>query len=273
MIPSLFGKRKDDDSPDAVAQRGQDLAMAGADSQWGVGERTQASLSPTASGVAAAEARLVPHDLIVRLRSYVRLRALVIAYLRVQARREWLGRRLTNLQKAGAEPDADFWEGFQGEFSGMGLRPDFPSRLLAGEDRIDLFVELVAEFDKRYADVVAAAEAALNPNQSAQSAREALQHVSRMLKIGRAVAEKCQEEAYTLLDELYETVTEIFAGDERGAPAEERDKDSGRPVADLNPSGPARDAGELHGREKHVSGTGAGPDVTGHQLSRSKGAP
>jgi len=70
------------------------------------------------------------------------------------------------------------------------------------------------------------------------------------------VAEKCQEEAYTLLDELYETVTEIFAGEERGARADERVKEPGR----------------VSEQEKLVSGTGAGPEVRGHQLTRSKGA-
>ena len=256
MIPSIFGGKKDDVSADAVAERRQDLAIGGEESERGVGERTQASLSPTAAGAGLGEARLIPHELLTRLRSYLRLRALVIGYLRVQARREWLGRRLTNLQKAGAQPDIDFWEEFQDEFSGMGLRAEFPGRLLTGEDKVDLFVELVGDFDKRFSDVAAAAEAALNPSQSAQSATEALQHVSAMLRIGRSVAEKCQEEAYTLLDVLYETVTEIFAGEERGMATDEKGKEPGR-VSD---------------HEKLVSGTAAGPDVTGHQLMRSKGA-
>lgn len=268
MIPSIFGGgRKDVESPDAVAGRRQDLATAAPESQQGVGGRTQTSLSPTAPGGPTAEARLIPHDLIMRLRSYVRLRALVMAYLRVQVRREWLGRRLTNLQKAGAQPDIDFWEEFQSEFSGMGLRSDFPSRLLTGDDQLVELVELVDKFDERHANVAAAAEAALNPSQSAQSAEEARQHVSAMLRFGREIAEKCQEQTYTLLDELYETVTEIFAGEERGGPAEEREKD----IGNLSPSASGRGAATYG--QKQVSGAGGEPDVTGHQFSSSKGAP
>ncbi|HEV8251316.1 MAG TPA: hypothetical protein VGQ15_15205 [Gaiellaceae bacterium] len=270
MIRSLFDKGREETSQDAVAQRGQDLATAAAESERGIGERTQTSLSPTASAQAAAEARLVSHELLVRLRSYLRLRALVIAYLRVQARRDWLALRLTNLQKAGGEPDDDFWENLQGEFSGMGLRSEFPSRLLVGEDAVELFVGLVDEFDERYASVAAAAEAALNRDQSAQPMKEARQHVSRMLRIGRTVAQKCQEEAYTLLDELYETVTEIFAGEGKQG-TEDRDKDIGRPVTDLKPPAGSREE-ELYERQKQVSGTGTGPEVTGHLFSRSKGA-
>jgi hypothetical protein len=273
VIPSIFGgKRGDEVSPDAVAGRRQDLASGGPESAQGVGGRTRADINPTAPSAAAAEARLIPLELLGRLRIYLRLRAIVFAYLRVQARREWLGRRLTNLQKAGKEPDIDFWEEFQGEFSGMGLRPDFPGRLLTGEDTLPFFVDNVEKFDKLHADVAAAAEAALNPSQSAQSAEEARQHVSEMLRIGRSLAEKCQEEAYYLLDKLYETVTEIFAGEERSAPTEERDKELGR-VADLTPSGAARAADESEGRQKEGPGAGAGPDVTAHQLSRWKGAP
>jgi len=94
--------------------------------------------------------------------------------------------------------------------------------------------------------------------------------VSAMLRIGRTLAEKSQEEAYTLLDALYETVTEIFAGEEKNALAEERGAGVGR-LADLTPSGAAGGA-DVYARQKPLSGSGDGPDVTGHQLSRSKGA-
>jgi hypothetical protein len=250
MIPSIFGGGHKE--ADALGRGRRDLATADTESSRGFGGRTQTSLSPTPGGP-PADARLIPHDLIARLRSYHRLRALVLAYLRVQARREWLGRRLTGLQKAGKDPDLDFWEEFQGEFSGMGLRSDFPSRLLIGEDMIPELVDKVDQFDGRHAGVVTAAEAALNPTQSSKSAQEAGEHVRAMLKLGREIAEKCQEQTYTLLDELYETVTEIFAGEERTSPVEDLDQD---------------------GRfsNKQVSSAGETPDVSGHQLFSSKGA-
>jgi hypothetical protein len=265
VIPSVF--KRDHDSSDAANLRREDLARAGSEPDQGEGARTR-SVSPTPTGAAETEARLIPYDLLLRLRSYMKLRGFVLAYLAVQARREWLARRLTNLQKAGAEPDVDFWEEFQGEFSGMGLRSDL---LLAGEEMLESFAEEVAQFDGLYANVAEAAQAALNPNQSAKSAEEALRHVTGMLKIGKQVAETCQEEAYKLLDVLYQTVTKIFAG-EPSSPTEDRDKDIGR-VEDLTPSGGADATDDSDGKHKQLSGPpGTGPDVTAHQLWRSKGA-
>ena len=267
MIRSLWDKeRREDESPQAVAEGVKDLATS-RESDAGLGQRTTMSLSPTAATATSAEARLVSQELLVRLRSYMRLRALVIGYLRVQAKRDWLARQRTSLQRAGTEPDADFRDDLQGEFGGMGLRAEFPNRLLAGEDAVAQFVELVTEFDERYANVAAAAEAALNPNQSAQSAKEALQHVSAMLKIGRTIAEKCQEDAYTLLDELYETVTEIFAGEGRVAATEGREKAIGEVGGDAMPPLTSREGAA--GLQKMPA---LGADVSSHLLSRSKGA-
>jgi hypothetical protein len=255
-----------EESPQAVGEGIKDLATS-KESDAGLARRTTANVSPTASSATSAEARLVSQELLSRLRRYLRLRALVLGYLRVQARREWLGRQRTSLQRAGTEPDADFWDDLQGEFSGMRLRSEFPSPLLEGEDAVPLFVELVTEFDDSYASVAAAAEAALNPSQSAQSAKEALQHVSGMLKIARTIAEKCQEDAYTLLDELYVIVTEIFAGEGQAAAAEGRDKAIGQTGGDAKFPGAPRD--DMSGPEK-MPATGA--DVRSHLLTRPKGA-
>jgi hypothetical protein len=271
VISGIF-KRGEHESDDASDQRPQDLAVGGSEPAQGIGGRTLVDVSPTSPDAGEAEARLIPQDLLARLRSYLKLRATVMTYLKVQPRRDWLALRLTRLQKAGAKPNVDFWEELQAEFSGMGLRSEVSIyvRLLEGEFFVDVD-KFVNEFDALHAKVAAAAEAALNPNQSAKSAETALQDVSEMLRIGRKLAEKCQEEAYALLEDLNTTVTEIFAGEERSAPVEDRGKDIGR-VGDLKPAGSTRAADDSGGRQKQLSGTGAGPDVSG-QIWRSKGAP
>jgi hypothetical protein len=209
----------------------------------------------------------VPQHLLVQLRNYPRLRNLVLAYYLVQERREWLGRVRTNLQRAGVEPDTNFWEGLQEEFGGMGLRPEFPNRLLAGDDAVQEFAALVADFDAGYTRVAAAAEAALNPNQSARSAREALEQVIAMRGAALKLITKCRELAQALLDDLYETVNMIFAGEGKPAGFDEKDKAIGRPASDLKPPDAAREYEAPRGREKQVSGTGEGPDVHGHLLT------
>ena len=270
MIRSLLGdKRKEQESPQATAERAQDLTTAGRESEAAYGERTTMSVSPVAADETIAEARLVPHHLLVQLRTYPRLRNLVLAYLLVQERFDWLGRVRSGLQRAGAEPDTDFWEGLQGEFSGMGLRPEFPNRLLDGADAVQEFAELVDAFDARYGKVAAAAEAALNPNQSARSAREALEHVSAMRGAALKLTTKCQELARTLLEDLYETVNMIFAGEGRPAGSEDRDKAGGSPGVDSSVSGTGRDE-DRRRREKHLLSAAPASDVRGHQLSRAK---
>jgi len=273
MIRSLLGdKRKEVESPQATAERAQDLTTAAREPQVAYGERTAASMSPVAVDETMAEARLVPHHLLLQLRSYPRLRNLVLAFLLVQERFEWLGRVRSSLQRAGAEPDTDFWEGLQGEFGGMGMRPEFPSRLLVGDDAVQEFADLVEEFDNRYGSVAAAAEAALNPNQSARSAREALEHVSAMRAGALKLTTKCQELARTLLEDLYETVNMIFAGEAKPAAFEQKDKAIGRPGGDLKLPGAPREVEDVRGSQRHVSRTGEGPDVVSQLSSRSKGA-
>jgi hypothetical protein len=166
----------------------------------------------------------------------------------------------------------NFWEGLQGEFGGMGLRPEFPNRLLSGEDAVQEFADLVAEFDDRYTKVATAAEAALNPNQSARSAREALEHVSAMRTAALKLITKGRELAQTLLDDLYETVNMIFAGEGKPASSDDRDKAIGRPAGDLKLPEVSPEHDDLRGREKQMSGTGEGPDVVSQLLSRPKGA-
>jgi hypothetical protein len=267
MIRSLWDKGGKEESPQATAERPQDLTTATEEPHAAYGERTTTSVSPVAPDETLAEARLVPHHLLLQLRNYPRLRNLVLAYLLVQERFEWLAGVRTDLQRAGAEPDTDFWERLQRQFGGMGLRPEFPSRLLAGDDAVQEFADLVQDFDDRYTKVAAAAEAALNPNQSARSAREALEHVSAMRGAALKLIMNCRELAQTLLDDLYETVNMIFAGEGKPAGFDEKEKAIGRPASDLKLPGAARGYEAPSGRQKQVSGTGEGPDVHGHLLS------
>jgi cell division septum initiation protein DivIVA len=268
MSPLMpWEKRKAREAAQATAESGKELTTAADEPDTGLASRI-AGKSPAAADETLAEARLVPHHLLVQLRNYPRLRNLVLAFLLVQERFEWLGRVRSSLQRAGAEPDTDFWEGLQGEFGGMGLRPEFPNRLLAGDDASQEFTDLVQEFDERYGNVATAAEAALNPNQSARSAQEALEHVSAMRSAALKLITKCREQAQTLLDDLYETVNMIFAGEPRPSASDDRDKAIGHAAGDFKLPDTARDDDDdFRARLKHVSSTA---DVQGHLLTRRR---
>jgi hypothetical protein len=257
-----------------VAAPGEDLAKLAQDDEAPTGEqasRQYASLgvSPDAPGEATAEARLVPHHLLIQLRSYPRMRNLVLAFLVVQERYDWAARMRSRLQRAGPEPEPDFWENLQGDFGGMGLRSDFPTRLLNGEDAIPEFAQLVDDFDDRYTKVATAAEAALNPSQSAQSFTEALEQVSAMRVGAIQLARRCKELARSLLEDLDETVNMIFAGEARPSGFEDRDKASGSPEVESTAFGPTGRDDERRG-DKHLLGAGGAADVRGHLLIRPK---
>jgi hypothetical protein len=269
VIRSLLGDRwkEEERSPQATVETSKELTTTAVEPDTGMASRT-AEKSPVAADETMAEARLVPQHLLVELRNYPRLRSLVLAFLLVQERFEWLAGVRTDLQRAGAEPDTDFWERLQRQFGGMGLRPEFPNRLLAGDDAVQEFTDLVDDFDDRYTKVAAAAEAALNPNQSARSAQEALEHVSAMRAGALKLITKCREQAQTLLDDLYETVNMIFAGEARPAASDDRDKAIGRATGDLKLPGASREDDEdMRGGQKHLSGA---PDVSGHLLTRRR---
>jgi hypothetical protein len=243
-----------------------------ADPSAGVAERTAMDVGLDAATEARAEGRLVPHHLLTELRTYPRLRNLVLAYLLVEERYDWLVRMRGDLQRAGPKPDEIFWERLQDEFSGLGLRQEFPARLLGGEDAIEEFAELVDDFDHGYASVSEAAEAALNPSQSAQSFEEASNQVkvmrSRLIKL----AKRCEELARELLDDLYEAVNMIFAGEGRAVASDDREKTSGRPPADLAPVGAGQyDENRGSGPAKASADDPGAPDVEGHFWTKSKG--
>jgi hypothetical protein len=263
MIRSLLGDRgrKAEESPQATVGTSKDLTTAGAESGAGVAERTPASLSPVVPDESLAEARLIRRDLLVPLRRAPRLRMLVLTYVVALEQAASLLKVLSELQRAGPKPRRAFWEDLQTEFGGMGLRP----KLLP--EAIQEFVGDVDDFDDRYRKVAGAAGAALNPNQSALSHKEALDHVDKMRWLALDLASKCKTDAETLMDELNAAVTVIFDTEARAEGPDDVDRSSGRPASDLKLPDAAREYEAPRGREKHVSGTGEGPDVHGHLLT------
>ena len=225
MIRSLRDKWRDDESPNAADERVQDLTTGADDSQQAVAERTPTSLSPVHDEPA------VRRDLLAPFRRAPRLRMLVLTYVAAVDQAAELLKVLEALQRAGAKPTRKFWQELQGDFGGMGLRPKLPPEA-SREFRI------VDEFDDRYRRVAIAAGAALNPNQSAASALEALEHVTVMRFLALDLATTCKGDAETLMDELNAAVSAIFGAERRTDGVDEADKTIARPA--LDPNSPQR---------------------------------
>jgi hypothetical protein len=200
------------------------------DMPGGVVERRLSDTASTGNGP-----RPIPQHLLDQLRTYPRLRDLVVGYLVVQERIAKYEQIMSDLDAAGDSPNRQFFASLHRQLSNdEGLRSDFPRALLEDEQ----FNRSVVVFDDEHRKSQTAARAGRNPHQSAQSAAEtAYAAVSAVHEAAQDLAQDCKAEARNLLEELHATVHKIFA-DEGNAPAgprapaaPQRSSDSSRPEA------------------------------------------
>src|SRR5262249_58229295 len=153
---------------------------------------------------AASPRRPVPQHLLDQLRTYPRLRDLVVGYLVVQERINRYDGFRGDLEVAGPAADKQFWVRLHDNLSAdEGLRSDFPGRLLDEP----AFEENVARFDVEHRHCRDAARSARNPFQSADSARDAYDAIDAILEAAQALAADCKLQVRNLLDDLNATVS------------------------------------------------------------------
>ena len=227
-----------------------------------VAERRHSDLTTT-----PAEPLPVPRHLLEQLRSYPRLRDLVVGYLEVQQRVALYEEILSDLDLGPKNADRAFWQRLDKRLGAEDLRADFPDGLLQD----DAFAGLVREFEDAHRRARDAANAGRNPGQSAQSFDEAWTAVDEIGDAARSLANACKTDARRLLEELRDTVNKIFHDETRvlardfGASTRLTGAGLAETTDRLGPSS------RLPGG-KHLQGGAPPPDVESHLL-RKRGEP
>jgi hypothetical protein len=225
-----------------------------------VAERTPTEVAPTTAGPFP-----VPRHLLDRLRNYPRLRDVVVGYLLVQDRVARYEEIVTDFDSAGDSPSKEFWNSLRKKLGSESLRADFPSSLLGDPE----FERYVLEFDTEHGRARDAAAAGRNPFQSAQSAEVAYTAVSAMLEAAENLGTCCKAEARSLLEELHETVSKIFADEELlAAPVGTTERSTGAsPAREPDSLAPTTERGV---DEKEPTVSVSVPDVETHLLSKGE---